>query len=259
MLFFKRILKEPEPAAGAPTASTPAVERRSAKRYNISPGFALKSVLSFIPQDDTGVPMGNSRAGWNWKGRLIDCSEQGVRIQMGPGLRLGMDEPCDLKLTIQDFELIVPCHVTNIREQPEGMLFGLKHDIKDGATASAYRQLLEVIALGSTLKLQPKAAKPDASGYLIEVYASNRPSRLTIWRHPADESISAFEFQLKDNLVRGVVGQSAEFLSDLDGTGSRPATTEKCLEIGRLFSWVVPNLAPAVPDDVRAFLQHFAG
>ena len=254
MLFFKRILKEPEP-----TASTPAVERRSTKRFAISPAFALKAVLSFIARDDTGAPLSNTRQGWNWKGRLIDCSEQGVRIQMGPGLKIGLGDPCDLKLTIQDFELTVPGHVTNIREQPEGMVFGLKHDIADAATQGAYRQLLEVIALGSTLKLQPKAAQSDASGYLVEVYASNRPSRLTVWRHPANESVAAFEFQLKDNLVRGAVGQSAEFLSDTGGTGSRPASTEKCLEIGRLFTWVVPNIAPAVPDDVRAFLQHYAG
>lgn len=253
MLFFKRILKEPEP-----TASTPAVERRSAKRYAVNPAFALKAVLSFIARDDTGVPMSDTRQGWNWKGRLIDCSAQGVRIQMGPGLKVELGDPCDLKLTIQDFELTVPCHITNIREQPEGMVFGLKHDIEDAVTGSAYRQLLEVIALGSTLKLQPKAAKPDASGYIVEMYVSPRPSRLTVWRHPADKSVAAFEFQLKDNLVRGAAGHTVEFLADLEGTGSRPASTEKCLEIGRLFTWVVPNLAPAVPDDVREFLQHYA-
>lgn len=254
MLFFKRILKEPEP-----TSSTPAVERRSTKRYAINPAFALKAVLSFIARDDTGAPLSNTRHGWNWKGRLIDCSEQGVRIQMGPGLKVELGDPCDLKLTVDDFALTVPCHLTNIHEQPEGMVFGLKHDIEDEATATAYRQLLEVVALGSTLKLQPKAAKPDASGYLVEIYVSPRPSRLTVWRHPADQSVAAFEFQLKDNLVRGAAGHMVEFLADLDGTGSRPASTEKCLEIGRLFSWVVPNLASVVPDDVREFLKHYAG
>ena len=87
MLFFKRILKEPEP-----TSSTPAVERRSTKRYAINPAFALKAVLSFIARDDTGAPLSNTRHGWNWKGRLIDCSEQGVRIQMGPGLKVELGD-----------------------------------------------------------------------------------------------------------------------------------------------------------------------
>ncbi|MBI2815246.1 MAG: PilZ domain-containing protein [Opitutae bacterium] len=253
MLFFKRILKQP-----APTPSAPAVERRSKVRYAVSPAFALKAVLSFIARDDTGAPMSDTRQGWNWKGRLIDCSEEGVRIQMGPGLKIGLGDPCDLKLAVDDYALTLPCHVINVTGQPEGTLFGLQLDPVEASLERAYRQLLEVIALGSTLKLQPKAAKPDASGYLVEVYASDRASRLTVWRHPADESLAAFEFQLKDNLVRGVVGQSVEFLSDLDGTGSRPASTEKCLEIGRLFTWVVPNLAAAVPDDVRSYLKHCA-
>ena len=254
MLFFKRILKEPEP-----TSSTPAVERRSKARYVVNPAFALKAVLSFIARDDTGAPMSDTRQGWNWKGRLIDCSEEGVRIQMGPGLKIGLGDPCDLKLSVDDFALTVPCHVINVTEQPEGTLFGLQFDPVEASVESAYRQLLEVIALGSALKLQPKAAQPDASGYLVEAYASDRSSRLTVWRHPADKSVAAFEFQLKDNLVRGAAGHTVEFLADLDGTGSRPANTEKCLEIGRLFQWVVPNLASVVPDDVREFLKHYAG
>ena len=68
-------------------------------------------------------------------------------------------------------------------------------------------QLLDVVALGSTLKLERAAKQPDASGYIVEVYAGNRPSRLTVWRHPADESVMAFEFVLKDNMVRAAAGQ----------------------------------------------------
>ena len=81
---------------------------------------------------------------------------------------------------------------------------------------------------------------------------------LTVWRHPVDASVAAFEFRLQDNLVRAAAGQGAEFLADNAGTGSRPASNEQCVEIGRLFTWVVPNLAPVVPEDVRAFLQHYA-
>lgn len=253
MLFFQRILKEPAPAA----STAPMVERRSARRFAISPAFALKAVLSFVPRDESGAPMSNTRQGWNWKGRLIDCSEEGVRMQLGPGLKLALDEPCDLKLAVEGYELTIPCHVTNLTDQPEGVLLGLRHDIKDGENMSAYRQLLEIVALGATLKLHQPAA-PDASGYLVEKYAGNRASRLTVWRHPADNSVAAFEFQLKDNLVRAAAGQRVEFLADTDGHGSRPASTEKCLEIGRLFTWVVPNLATVVPADVREFLQRCA-
>jgi len=253
MLFFKRILKEPEPAE----AAVPRVERRSTKRYLVNPQFPLRAVLSFIGRDESGAPMSNTRQGWNWKGRLIDCSEQGVRMQMGPALKVEAREMCDLKLTLDDFQLTIPCHIANIRENPEGLVFGLKHDIEDDSTRTAYGQLIEILALGSTLKQTGKAAKPDESGYLVERYASDRPARLSLWRYPADGSVAAFEFQLKDNLVRAAAGQGMEYFTG-EGDEARAATAAKSLEIQRLFSWVVPNLAAAVPDDVRDFLKHYS-
>ncbi len=257
MTFFKRILKEPEPEPVAPSA--PRIERRSVQRFVVSPQFPLKAVVSFVGRDESGAPMSNTRHGWNWKGRLIECSELGARMQLGPGIRAEPAENCDLKLSIQTHEINVPCHIANLSETPEGMVLGLVHDLSDAAIRRDYLQLLEVVALGSTLTLQPKAAaQPDASGYLVEIYASTRASHLTVWRHPADGSVAAFEFRLQDSLVRAAAGHGVEFLADIAGTGSQPASSDQCLEIGRLFTWVVPNLAPAVPDDVRQFLQHYA-
>lgn len=253
MLFFKRILQPPPPPA-APEA--PRVERRSTRRFTINPKFPLKAVLSFVPRDDTGAPMNTSRHGWNWKGRLFDCSEQGARIVMGPTLKVEARDLCDLSLTIDDFNLNIPCHISNLREHDGGMIFGLKHNIAEEATRIAYQQLLEVLALGSALKLQSRTAKPDATGYLVEVYASDRPARLTIWRHKEDKSVGAFEFQLKDSLVRGAAGRAVRILAGT-GADARPAPAAKAMEIQRLFHWVVPNLAASVPEDVRIFLQKF--
>lgn len=251
MLLFKRILKAPEPAANP----VPRVERRSVPRYLVHPKFPLKAVLSFIGRDDSGAPMSNTRHGWNWKGRLIDCSEQGAHLQMGPAIKVAAKELCDLRLTLEDFELVVPCHVANVREHAEGFVFGLKHDIEDEATRNAYLQLIEIFALGSTLKSLGRPSQPDESGYHAEHYGSNRPARLTIWRHPEDQSVAAIEFQLKDNYVRAAAGQGMEYLS---GANPRPAAAAKALEIQRLFGWVVPNLASAVPEDVREFLRIYA-
>src|SRR5689334_19797347 len=128
MLFFKRILKEPPEPAASPV---PFVERRSTKRYLVNPLFPIKAVLSYVGRDESGAPMSNTRHGWNWKGRLIDCSELGVRIQMGPTLRVEARDLCDLKLTVQDFALTIPCHIANIRETPAGPVFGLKHRIEE--------------------------------------------------------------------------------------------------------------------------------
>jgi hypothetical protein len=78
-----------------------------------------------------------------------------------------------------------------------------------------------------------------------------------VWRHPEDGSVSAFEFILKDNLVRAAAGRGLEYYSG-DGTGSRAATAVRCLEIHRLFQWVVPNLPAAIPEDVRGYLHAYA-
>ena len=248
MQLFKRILKGSD-------AKVQRVERRSTQRFALNSEFPLRAVLSFIGRDDTGALMGNSRNGWNWKGRLVDCSEYGARMQMGPKLKAITGDSCDLLIFVEDFELTVPCRIANIRESDEGSVYGLKHNIENEVTRRSYRQLLEVVALGSTLKLLSKTSKPDESGYLLEHYVSNRPARLTIWRHPANESVAAFEFQLLDSLVRAAVGYSIKYFSN---PGTRPVTTRKALEIQRLFRWVVPNLAPVVPADVREFLRSCA-
>jgi hypothetical protein len=254
MLFFKRILKAPAPA----DAAAPIIERRGEQRFIISQDFPLKATLGFVARDESGAPMSNTRHGWNWKGRLIDCSEEGARLQLGPGIRIGEGDACDLKLSVQDFEITVPCHVINLVAQPDGVILGLKQAIADQETLEAYRQLLEVIALAATLKLQSRTPKPDESGYIVEVYGGPRASRLTVWRLPGKGGVGAFELILKDNMVRAAAGQSVEFFADIDGSGSQPASSEKCVEIGRLFQWVVPNLPPDLPGEVRALLQHYA-
>ncbi len=251
MQLFDSILQDP--ATGEPRA-----ERRRTQRFAINPAFPLKSVLSYVGRDDTGAPMSDSRHGWNWKGRLIDCSENGARLQLGPGLKAIVGEPCDLKLSVQDFELTVPCHVANITEQADGMIFGLTHDFADAAAEAAYRQLIEVLALGATLKERRKKSQPDQTGYLVEQFANDRPARLTIWREPSSGGVVAFEFLLKENVVQAAAGQSMEYLTGTEATGATPATAVKAMEIHRLFCWVLPNLPAAVPADVREFLQTYA-
>jgi hypothetical protein len=261
MLFFKRILKEPEPDLGpeADGEAPPPVERRGAKRFKVHPDSQLKAVLSFIGRDDTGAQMSNSRHGWNWRGRILDCSEQGVRLQMGPVVKAVLGDEGDLLVEMEDFLLKIPCHIVNITPQPAGLVFGLKHDIADETTGKAFRQLLEVIALGSTLRRKFKRNKVDASGYLTEQYASDRPSRLTIWRREDNHAPAAFEFLLKDSLVRGAEGRDLQYLAGADPASARAAPPEKGREIHRLFQWVVPNMAPVVPLDVRRYLLHHAG
>lgn len=247
----------PEPAPATEPPPSPAEERRRARRFVLQPEFPLKAVLSYIGRDDTGAPVSASRQGWAWKGRLIDCSELGARMQLGHAMPAIVGETCDLRLTDGEFELVVPCHVTHVRETPEGLVLGLRHDLEEPKALQEYRRLVEVAALSSTLRLRTRTPKPDDSGYFVERYGSNRPASLTIWRHPANSAVAAFEFILKDSLVRVVHGREIEYFAG-SAHGSSPATAMRSMEIHRLFRWVVPNLPPAIPADVRAFLRQYA-
>lgn len=254
MSFFKRILKpadEPRPVARP--------ERRGGRRHVINPEFPLLAVLSFAGRDISGFPATNKRAAWNWKGRLVDISSAGARMQLAPSVLAASGDFCELRLNLEGFAVVVPCHITNMRVERGGVFFGLKHEITDEVSRVAYRQLLEIVALGATLKPKTKTPKPDESGYLLELYASDLPSRLKVWRQETDQAVAAFEFLLKDSLVRAAKGQGVEYLPGAAAAPGRRITPTQATEIQRLFHWVVPNLAPAVPDDVREFLRRYAG
>ncbi len=253
MQLFKRILTEEEPAGEIARE-----ERRSRQRFTINPKFPLKAVLSFIGRDENGEFLSSSRAGWDWKGRLINFSELGARMQLAPSIKVVDGDACDLRLTLDNYNLEIPCRTTNIRESPEGVFVGLKHDIADEATAKAYRQLLDTVALGVTLKPEFKKTKVDESGYLTEQYASPHQSRLTVWRNDPEKTVAAFELVLRDCLVRAAEEQSIEYLAGANADEAHRTSGIRLWEIQRLFQWVVPNLAPAVPADVRAFLQGYA-
>jgi hypothetical protein len=245
MLFFKRILKEPE--AGRKVVRK---ERRGARRLPISAEFPLHAVLGFDRRGGTIAPM-STPGGVAWKGRLLDVSDVGARILLPPAALASRGDSCELRLGLGGFTLNVPCEVTNLRVEGDGVHFGLRHDLSNGDVQDGYRQLLEVVAFGATLRPQKKPAG-ETSGYLVEPYAGDG-SRLSVWREKTTRKVSAFEFELDDCLVRATKGRAAEHL-----IGGRPATPAKAVEIQRLFAWVVPNLAPVVPDDVRGLLRQYA-
>lgn len=243
MLFFKKILVQPEEQR----------ERRSAQRYTINPDFPLKSVLSFVGRDESGILLSNRRDGWDWKGRLLNFSEMGASMQLAPSVMVNRSDSCELKLRLDSYELVVPCHINNIREKPDGIYLGLKHDIKDLATDNAYGQLLEIVALGVTLKKQFKRNTPDEVGYLMEQYASPR-SRLNVWRHMTGK-VAAFEFLFRDCMVRAADEQQMDYLVCHDPDNPTHASATRTSEIHRLFQWVLPNLPACVPADVCKFLR----
>lgn len=257
MHFFKRVFKHPEPAKviAPPVVTRP--ERRHTQRYVVSPKSPIRAVLSFIGRDETGARLSSSRVGWDWKGRLVDFSERGASMQLGAAALAAPGDVGELKLTLRDTVLEIPCQISNVRVQAEGLIYGLKFGDIDEATQAAYRRVLDILALGIRLKPQFKKTEPDEIGYLVEQYASDCQSRLTVWRNQDDRTVAAFEFQLKDSLVRGADRHPVRYLTGADPATARRATPARTLEIQGMYQWVVPNLAKCVPADVHDFLQRF--
>lgn len=253
MPFFKRILNFSD-------SETAPNEKRGRLRYAPNAQFPLKAVLNLTGRDDTGAELQNRHGGlgWDWSGRLVNFSDHGARMQLPASVSAARGDACHLKLTLEGYRLVIPGCISNIKEQHDSVFYGLTLDVKEPGTQLAYRQLIELVALGCTLKPSAKAAKRDDSGYLLEQYTGAAHSRLKVWRGQADKIVTAFEFLLKDCLVRAAQGHRAEYLVGADPAEARQASGSKSTEIHRLFHWVVPNLAPVVPADVRAFLQHYA-
>lgn len=249
MLFFERILNSKQAHK----------EQRRASRYAVGSSFPLKASLNLVGCDEFGESLESSDGqGWNWAGRLVNFSTSGVSIQLPPATAARRGDNCSLVLSLADYELTVPCHVAHTRKHPDSVQFGLKFDFPGEETPEGYRQLLELVAFGASLrpeKSQPDG--PDASGYLVEHYNGDFESHLTVWRVPGG-AVQWFEFQLAQYCVRGSAqNRTLEFA----GGGRKnpaPVASAQVGEIRQLFKWVVPNIARAVPADIRQSLQSFA-
>jgi hypothetical protein len=239
MQFFKRILQSSEKAI-APE------KRQGGQRLVVAEEFPLR------------VALGEAGDRWNWKCRMLNCSEPGVRVLTGAAVTVVTGAPCNLRIDLEGFELMVPCVVSNQRRQGERLFLGLKQVIADAETLGAYRQFLEIVALGTTLRLHVRRSQPPGAEYLVEQYVSARRSCLNVWRHPSTAMVAGAEFIMKDCLVRVMPGNPLEYYAGPEATAALRASPAQALEIHRLFHWVVPNLSLSVPEDVRKFLQKHA-
>ena len=250
MLFFERILNSKQAHK----------EQRRASRYAVGSAFPLKAVLNLVGRDEFGEPLASSDGqGWNWVGRLVNFSASGVSIQLPPATAAHRGDTCALILSLADYQLNIPCHVAHIRSHPDSVQYGLKFDSADKETSAGYQQLLELVAFGASLKPEKSPPTgPDASGYLVEHYHGDFESHLTVWRGASGGPVQWFEFQLSQYCVRGSAQtRSLEFASR-QRKNPQPVNAAQVGEIHRLFKWVVPNVARAVPADVRQSLQSFA-
>jgi hypothetical protein len=252
MLFFKRILGFSE--------SDKAPDRRTGVRYTVGVKFPVKVMLNTRGRDEMGQLLkSKDDQGWDWGGRLLNLSVSGARMQVPATMHSHLGDPCRLKFEIEGYRLAVPGIIAHISERRDSFVYGLQLDTSVDEIRQAYYQLVDLIALGATLKLERPAALDGASGYLAELYAGEGGSKLQVWRDRGSGAMVAFDFRLKQCCVRGLRDRTAlEYFVDVNDESIQVAPETQVPEIHRLFHWVVPNVGTAVPIDVRDFLKQFA-
>jgi hypothetical protein len=252
MLFFKRIL-------GISDADAPS-ERRGGNRYAVGVRFPMKVILNTRGRDEMGQELkSKDDAGWDWEGRLINLSLTGARMQVPPTMHAHVGDACRLKFEIEGYRLSLPGHIAHISERRDSFVYGLRLDDQATDSRQGYQQLVDLVSLGATLKPARPAAPDEASGYLVERYVGEEQSRLDVWREFAGRAIVAFDFRMKHCCVRGLHDRGGlEYFVDVDDEHVQVAPQNQAAEIHRLFHWVVPNIATAVPMDVREFLKKYA-
>lgn len=254
MLIFKRILNFKEEAVQAS-------EQRQTIRYAVGPTFPFKTVLTLQAHDSDGHLVATDTTGRDWAGRLVNLSSTGASIQIHHAAAGARGEACYLRFSLDSYHLQLAGTIAHFRVYRDYALCGLQFAFPDFPTQKAYLQLLEPVAIGASLTpVDPKKIKQTTPDLHMEQFTGDSSALLTIWRSGAGGPLHSFDFRMNNYGVRWGTG-----MTELDTYGlTDPAgkkspvplrlTEAQQEEVRWLFCLAVPNLAKAVPMDVRKFL-----
>lgn len=208
-------------------------------------------------------------AGTEIPAKVKDISGNGISLLLEPGAELAKDAVGQVRLRFGAHQQLVGGRVVHLHAEGDRTQCGLGLTFADFAARKTYLQLLQPIAIGQSLQAVPAdQVAQDEPQFTKQVYRGDENSTLTVWlERTADTPLQGFEFQMRDYCCHadgpaGVLETYKREAADaaknklthpvFDMSGTLQA------EIRQLFRWTLPNLSPAVPDDVRAFLQRFA-
>jgi len=267
----------------------PAAEQRKSSRYQISPTFPLKAVLSLV---DKGVGLhhggaphgkislkGNGAAWKDFPGTLFDLSHTGANVHVNLAAVAFPDDPCRMKFSLGSYQLEIPGTVVHFVSEAHYANCGVQFNFPGAVSEKAFLQVLEPVIIGTSLA--PVDAAPDPSGRHREQYTGKNASKLTVWRPYPGGDLDSFDFRLSRYGVRWGVGMtelSTYRVEEEVPAAAKPAgkpalklklktpepaeprspsqaLTEAQDEEARwLFCLAVYNLSPSVSADARKFL-----
>jgi hypothetical protein len=249
MLIFRRIFNFEK-------AKVEQLEKRQNQRYSPDQSFPLQANLHF--------------AGRDYAAKIQDLSSTGIGLVVARDPALVAGHHLHVELTLGPHRLEIESRIAHVKPRENDIYLGLGLIFGEFERQKTYLQLLQPVVIGQSLK--PMVADPfiqDDPRYSKQVFIGEADSLLTVRSETTPGNpVHSFEFMMLDVFCRGILrhGTAAPYaLESREDAGARPGEpvfeTSGGLheEVGQLFRWTLPNLSPAVPEHIRAFLQRFAG
>jgi hypothetical protein len=246
VLFFKRILNFRRDALAKMR------DKRRSTRYPVGSGFPLKATLNLVGQ--VGAPRGS---GVNWSGRLANLSTNGVCVQLPPATATVRGEQSELRLSLENNLLQIPCTVAHFRVYSSQALCGVSLEFGDFKMQKAYLQLVEGVSMGASfVSAESTVVVHNATGLAREQFRADNKAVLTAWRNPKSQELDSFDLVMGDHCVRGGTRVALEVYSrKAEKAPLAPIVDD---EVRQLFRWVLSNLPKAVPADLRTLMERSA-
>ncbi len=249
VLFFRRIFNFKK----AKVAEI--VENRLNLRYSPGAAFPLQAYLHL------------SRYDWP-PAKVLNISGNGLGLLIARETKVDAGQDVKVKLVLGKHELVLGGRIAHLEPRANGMYCGIGLEFGGFQEQKAYAQLLQPVALGQSLQPVPvERVVQNEPQFIKQVFRGERDCVLTVWlAKTMGTPLHSFEFQMQDYFCHADVqsGVLETYLREKTDTHkgklSNPVFDQSGGlrdEIRQFFHWVLPNLSPAVPDDVRAFLQRF--
>lgn len=203
--------------------------------------------------------------------KIDNISGNGLGLILGdPAIPAETGQDVRIRLALAAHQQTLKGRLVQVRAEGKNRFCGVDLSRGDFLEKKAYLQLLQPVAIGQSLLAVPaERVVQNEPQFIKQVYRGEDQSALTVWLEKSSGTpLHSFEFEMHDYFCRadaksGILEAYVREAADSHkGKLSNPVfdtSGDLQAEIRQLFRWILPNLARPVPDDIRAFLQRFAG
>jgi hypothetical protein len=231
------------------------MEQRLNTRYTPSASFPLQA---WILTEGNETPA-----------KIRNISGNGIGLSLEPDALPAEGDAVKVRLRFGAHQQLVDGRVIQLKPEADKAYCGVELRFAALLARKTYLQLLQPIAIGQSLQPVPaEQVIQNEPAFSKRTFRGDDDSQLTVWYdRSASPKIQRFEFRTIEYFCQldrasGVL----EIQSHIDGSARAGKSSNPVFDISgnlqdevrQLFRWTLPNLSPAVPDDIRAFLQRYA-